>query len=174
MMRLHPKARGWLLLSLLLIAIQLAACQARPTETSAPTATPISVYRYENPNALDMVYPIGWEFSVVTEGVLLFGAPDAIALKPGSASLVVFRQSPLAAPPALQDAMHSYLERGPLQTGYHESSDMAASQLGGQAALEVFVEAAADAKKEAPPMRAFVIGAHVDRGAFYVLSATAQ
>jgi hypothetical protein len=157
---------------LFVIPLLLIGCGRQTVDDPAtPTLTPLSVSRYENELAFDLLYPSNWSYEIITQGLILFGEPDTVNLLQPGASLAVLRQSPLEVKGGMDGALQHYLESGPLSTGYVALGEATSRLLGGKDALQVMVER--EALDGQPPMRAHVVAAESDSGPIYILSATA-
>ena len=159
--------------TLLIGVILLAGCGQAPDPqvNEAATATPLPFVVYENEAALDLLYPAGWEYVLVSDGLLLFGEAETISLERPGASVTIYRLPPTSATTGLSQTFQHYIENGPLQSGYHIVTETEPGTLGRQEALALLVEKGES--DEQPAMRAFITGAQAASGATYILAASA-
>jgi hypothetical protein len=147
----------------------LSSCNS-DTDTTAEK-TPILVWEYKNQTAFDTVYPQGWEYFIVREGIMVF-APDEVTYEAESGpSMTILREAPGVSFAPLREELDHFLEYGPLREDYILTSEVTPVDIGGYEGLEVAIER--EATEMFIPMKGVIYVVRADSGALYTFIASA-
>ena len=163
---------AWLLIGICLLAGCNEEQDTDPAPVAEPTATLLPFTRYSDPVSLEFLYPSSWTYSLLRQGLLLFGPASAMALEGEGVqpTLLVYRRSPNAGV-TLHDEMDNFLAQGPLASGFQLQGSLFETEQNGKQVLIASVSRAAGDEQIAA--NSLIWGWEAQSQARYILVATA-
>ncbi|MGJ3239467.1 MAG: hypothetical protein ACFE0Q_12225 [Anaerolineae bacterium] len=158
-------AKLWLVSLLLITLTACTAPSAQPTQS-------VELTRQFESSAFLFDYPETWQYQIPQANLLFLASPDVLAQRPG-ATLTIQRTISFASSANLEDALNTYLARGPLRADRHWQAVTEVESLVFDTydAVSILVEGSEQA--DSLPMRSRVYLLQAESGFFFIMTATA-